>query len=247
VRLPILTYHSIDRTGSIISTSPEKFKNQMQLLQELSFQVISLGEVAACLSRGLPLPSRSLVITFDDGFKSVYHEAFQVLRKMGFPATVFIVPEYCGRNNQWPGQLKMIPALDLLDWNEVLEMAGQGIEFGAHTQNHSDLSKLSFDRAVGEIKESKSIIQDHLGREVRYFAYPYGKWTRKIQEFVGREFSAACSTELGFVTSRSDSFCLPRIDMYYFVGNNLFARLGTPTLRQYLRFRRVLRRLRSHT
>jgi peptidoglycan/xylan/chitin deacetylase (PgdA/CDA1 family) len=200
--------------------------------------------VAECLSRNLPLPSSSLVITFDDGLKSVYREAFPILHAVGFSATVFIVPEYCGRDNQWPGQPKAIPVLDLLDWPEIREMAGRGIEFGAHTRRHADLSRLPFDRAIAEIKESKSIIQDRLGREVLYFAYPYGKRTREIQDLVRQEFSAACSTELGFVASCSDAACLPRIDMYYFSRNNLLARLESPVVRQYLRFRRLLRSFR---
>jgi peptidoglycan/xylan/chitin deacetylase (PgdA/CDA1 family) len=137
-RLPILTYHSIDRSGSIISTSPEKFRRQLHLLKEQSLQVISLDELAACLSLDRPLPSDSIVITFDDGFRSVYDEAFPILQKMGFRATVFIVPEYCGRNNRWPGQPGMIPAFNLLGWDDIKEMSDQGIEFGAHTRSHAD-------------------------------------------------------------------------------------------------------------
>jgi peptidoglycan/xylan/chitin deacetylase (PgdA/CDA1 family) len=246
-RLPILTYHSIDNNGSAISVSPEKFRSQVRQLKEMSFEVISLSQAVACLFQGEALPARSLVMTFDDGFKSVYHEAYPVLREMGLPATVFLVPEYCGRSNQWPGQPRRIPASELLDWKEIKEMSEHGIDFGAHTLTHRDLSQLPFDEAVREIRESKLILENRLGRPVRFFAYPYGKGTAAIRSIVGREFAAACSTELGFVTPQSDAFFLPRIDMYYFSRNCLLAKLDTPLVGLYLRFRGLVRSVLSRT
>ena len=139
-KVPILTYHSIDSSGSVISTSPEKFVSQMRYLAESFFKVISLNDVVKCIQERRPFPPKSAVITFDDGFKNIYDEAYPVLKKFGFKATVFLVPRYCGRNNRWNGQPEGIPTLDLLGWDEIGEMVHNGVEFGAHTMSHPNLS-----------------------------------------------------------------------------------------------------------
>ena len=200
----ILTYHSIDDTGSIISISPEKFRRHMQCLKEGSTQVISLTEVVQCLKEDRPLPPNSVTITFDDGFKNFYDVAHPILKEFGFSATVFLVPGYCGKTNKWKGQPKQIPTVDLMDWNEIAELAEDGIDFGAHTVTHADLSDLPHENAVEEIIDSKSVIESHLGREVSFFAYPYGKLDDKVRSVVQEDFSGACSTEFDFVTSKRD-------------------------------------------
>jgi len=160
-KVPILTYHSIDDSGSVISTSPDKFRSQMHYLRDKHFNVISLKNVVTNIRKKLPLPPRSIAITFDDGFKNVYNIAYPILKDYGFTATIFLVPGYCGKNNQWDGQPKEIPILDLLDWEEVREMANNGIDFGAHSMTHEVLAKLSLEEACREIVKSKSAIQEH--------------------------------------------------------------------------------------
>jgi peptidoglycan/xylan/chitin deacetylase (PgdA/CDA1 family) len=245
LRVPILTYHSIDRSGSLISTSPEKFREQMQFLKDADFNVIPLADLVSSLREVSPLPAKSVAITFDDGLRSVYQEAFPVLQDFGFAATVFLVAEYCGRRNDWNGQLPSIPIMDVSSWDEIQEMSRGGVEFGAHTQSHPDLAALSHENAVREVLGSKATIEDYLGREVRFFAYPCGNRSQAVDTLVRKEFAAACSTELAFVNSASDVFFLPRIDMYYFSRNQLFNRLERPSVSQYLKFRRLLRFVRA--
>jgi len=240
-KVPILTYHSIDSSGSVISTSPGKFESQMRYLAESSFKVISLNDVVKCIQERRPFPPKAAVITFDDGFKNIYDEAYPVLRKFGFKATVFLVPGYCGRNNRWNGQPEGIPTLDLLSWDEIGEMVHNGVEFGAHTMSHPDLSRCSLAQATQEIAHSKSMIQRHIGRDVLFFAYPYGKLTGDIKRVVKDQFYGSCSTKLGFTTLESDIYSLPRIDMYYFSKNNLFLWLETPFSPIYVNFRKILR------
>lgn len=244
-RVPILTYHSIDNSGSIISTSPVQFQSQMQFLKESSFNVISLKDITQCIYEKRPFPPRAVGITFDDGFKNVYNVAYPILKKFGFMATVFLVTGYCGQNNQWKGQPKGIPTLDLLCWDEIFEMSKGGIDVGVHTMNHPDLTKISIEAAREEILNSKSMIQKQLGQEILFFAYPYGKETEEIKSLIRGEFYGACSTELDLATFKSDTFSLPRIDMYYFVRNNLFLRLGTPFFHSYIRYRNTLRTLKG--
>lgn len=244
-RLVVLAYHSIDNSGSVISTTPEKFREQMEHLSESGFRVISLKEITKHICENWPFPSRSVAITFDDGFKNVYDVAYPVLKEFGFQATVFLVPGYCGRNNQWDRQPRGIPTLDLLDWDEILEMANNGIDFGAHTMTHPDLSEISLERVTEEIGHSRSVIQNHLGKDVLFFAYPYGKQTDQIRSVTKDQFCGACSARLGFVTLQSDVYSLPRIDMYYFSRNNLFTQIGTSVFYHYIKYRSILRLLRT--
>lgn len=244
-RIPILTYHSIDESGSVISVSPDKFKRQMEFLKRGGFQTISLKEITECIYNGRDFPKKSIAITFDDGFKNIYSKAFPVLKEFGFTATLFLISGKCGKDNQWDRQTKNIPRLVLLSWDEILEMSDNGIEFGAHTMSHADLSKLSLDKAAEEITRSKSMIQGRLKKDTLFFAYPYGRQSEQIQSIVKDEFSGACSDKMGFTTLKSDIYSLPRIEMYYFSGNNLLSWIETPFFSYYIQWRYVLRSIRE--
>jgi peptidoglycan/xylan/chitin deacetylase (PgdA/CDA1 family) len=241
VRIPILAYHSIDKSSSVISTSPNKFQAQMKYLKHTSVHVVSLKDIVTCIKDNKRLPPKAVAITFDDGFQNFYSVAYPVLREYGFTATVFLVPEYCGKNNQWDGQPDGIPILDLLDWHEINELACNGIDFGAHTMTHPNLSDLPLGTAVREIVGSKILIQDHLEKEIFFFAYPYGELNGSFKRIVEDKFYGACSTELGFVKSNSDIYSLPRIDMYYFSKNDLFMWYGKSIFWLYILARGTLR------
>ena len=88
--LPILTFHAIDDELDVLSFSPRVFRRGMARLREGGYRTVSLLEVVDCLRRGVPFPDRSFVITFDDGYQSVYDEAFPVLQRYGMSATVFL-------------------------------------------------------------------------------------------------------------------------------------------------------------
>ena len=124
-------------------------------------------------------------------------------------------------------------------------MSVDGMDFGAHTLSHPNLSELPLKQAEKEIIEAKTIIQNQLGKEIRFFSYPYGKRKKEIQNIVEDEFSCACSDKLGFTYVSSDPYFLPRIDMYYFARNDFFKRIHTPFVFLYIKFRNALRLLRN--
>ena len=244
-KLPILTYHSIDDSGSVISTAPQTFRRQMQILSASSCKVVSLDEVAAAIRERRALPPRAVALTFDDGYRNVYTEAFPTLAQYGFTATVFLITEYCGRDNAWPGQGPGIERAALLAWPEIAEMSRAGIEFGSHTATHPDLTRISPERAGQELKQSKAMIEDRLGRPVTAFAYPYGKHNAAVRELVSREFQSACSTRLGKTRHDCDPHLLTRVDMYYFSNLARFGSLAASSGDWYLGLRRALRGLKS--
>ncbi len=244
-KVSILTYHSIDSIGSVTSISPAEFKAQMRFLKDFSFNVISLNEVVAHIRKMQPFPKNSIAITFDDGFKNVFSEAFPVLRKYGFSATFFLTTNYCERLNNWPGQPAFITAQPLLSWLEIKEMRQSGMQFGAHTHNHPSLTKIPIKVAENEILLSKKILEDQLQEEIKFFAYPYGDFNINIVNILNQHFTGACSTELAIANTKSNPFILERIDVFYIKYEMIFKRLFTPYVSCYLRCRRLLRDLKK--
>jgi peptidoglycan/xylan/chitin deacetylase (PgdA/CDA1 family) len=243
-KLAILTYHSLDDSGSVISTSPDQFRRQMKNLRESNANVLSLREAAECLKEKRNFPPNSISITFDDGFRSVHDLAFPILKEYGFSATVFLVTDYCGKDNRWYGQPESIPVLDLLNWDEISEMAAQKIEFGVHTASHPDLTKIPETKLEDEILGSLAELRKNVPQIDCAFAHPYGKRSSLAESIVRNNFYAACSTEMDFVSVNSDLHFLPRIDMYYFSNNNVFSAVGSPYFQRFIQLRKALRGMR---
>lgn len=233
-RRAILTYHSLDDSGSVISAHPEVFARQMELLADSGTRVVRLSELG-----GAPEPA--LALTFDDGFQNFAEVAAPVLACRGFPATVFLVTDYCGGNNNWPSQRPRIPRLPLMSWSTIAELSRAGLEFGAHTATHPDLAQLDETAAGQEILSSKKRVEDATGKAVAAFAYPYGSMPVAARRVVAENFAVGCSTRLGFVTESSPPEALERLDVYYLSRLSLFRNLFSPPARWYLGFRGALR------
>jgi peptidoglycan/xylan/chitin deacetylase (PgdA/CDA1 family) len=230
-RSAILMYHSIDGAGSVISTSADEFERQLTAIAASGVDVVSLSDIRK--KRG------AVAITFDDGFRNFRTKAAPALERFGFPASVFVVSGFCGRDNQWPGQSASVPVLPLMDWAEVREIAERGFGIGAHTINHPDLSSLSHDEAAQEMTGCKAEIEQRLGRAVTEFAYPYGQMPRGVKP----DFDLACGTRLSYVQPADDALELPRIDAYYLRGVlNAGSILSAPTA-AYIGVRAIVRNL----
>lgn len=244
--IPILTYHSLDESRSVISTSPSTFKKQMEYLWEKGYKTLSLSEVINLTYKREPFREKTIVITFDDGYKNVYTEALPVLKKYGFKGTVFLVTDYCGKFNNWPSQRNSIERRPLLSWAEIEEMHKYGIEFGAHTLTHPDLTQIPIQQAEHEIVESKVKIQDYLCVEVQVFAYPYGRYNSEVKEIVQNNFEGACSNKLGKLEIDCNPYVLKRVDMYYLSNHRLFSIVSTTNILDwYLRIRQIFREVKK--
>ena len=139
VPVPILTYHSLDTSGSVISVAPDVFGEHMRSLSERGFTGITLETLLDAWEGHGTLPERPVVLTFDDGFRNVLEHGVPALMRHGFSGTVFIVTGWCGRKCDWPGQGDDIPRLPLLNWEEVVELSSAGLELAPHTVGHTRL------------------------------------------------------------------------------------------------------------
>jgi len=241
--LPILTFHSLDDQGNVISFSPAVFRRAMGKLHENGYRTLTLTDAVMTLRHSRPLPDHSFVITFDDGYHSVYQQALPVLREYGMCATVFLTVGETATTES-TSRLPALGGRSMLSWGEIREMAKYGFEFGAHTLTHPDLTRLPTDRVAAEICRSKTIVEEQLGSSVTCFAYPYGRYDRRSREIVRQHFGCACSDKLGLTTKESDIYALERVDAYYLRSDRLFDVMLTRSFPWYIAARSIPRWIR---
>ena len=168
-RVPILLYHNIAQQyeNPLLHVSKEQFAAQMDALQQAGYQTIGYADfLKAGLSGGEHLPDKPIIITFDDGYASVYRDAFPILRERGMQATVFVITDRMG---------KQMGDYRHFSWEEAAKMEQSGVvAIESHTHSHPDCASLSEAAFLQEIQLSKAEIELHLGKECRIFAYPYG-------------------------------------------------------------------------
>lgn len=234
----ILTYHSIDPSGSVISIHPEVFREQMRHLAAEHLPVLPLEEA-------IRTPG-AIAITFDDAFENVYQHAFPILQEFGLPATVYVVSGYCGRSNDWPGQPKSgIPILPLMNWAQLREIARHRIELGVHTVNHPHLPTLPVSLIERELDLCLREVEQNVGVKVSSLAYPYGDSSPAVRAAAAERFSLACGTSLAPVSATCDLFNLPRLDAFYLQRPLWFRSFTDWRGRGYLAMRRAMRQARE--
>lgn len=171
--VPILCYHRFGGPPSRMNITAARFEAQMQWLAAHHYQVVRLSDFAQFLAGRRALPRRSVVITIDDGYESVYRQAFPVLRKYGFAATLFVYSDFIGSR-------------DGLSWPQMEEMQRSGlIDVQAHSKSHRNLvdrlageSEAAYrQRIETELRQPRLLIEKNLGAagaRVTQYAYPYG-------------------------------------------------------------------------
>jgi peptidoglycan/xylan/chitin deacetylase (PgdA/CDA1 family) len=232
-------YHSIDRSGSPVSTPPELFARQMTMLAASGASVVDLE---TCLAT-----DNCVALTFDDGYRSFLHEALPVLERCAFPCTLFVVSGMAGSFNEWDAGMPRFPRHELMNWDEIREAARCRVTIGAHSVSHADLTRIAPAAAQADMARSKEEIQQHIGEAVRCFAYPYGRSTAPLRARAKELFPIACGTDLGYLGHSSDRLNLPRIDSFYVRREAIFQRLFSPWTAAWIGARGVARRLRSHS
>jgi glycosyltransferase involved in cell wall biosynthesis/peptidoglycan/xylan/chitin deacetylase (PgdA/CDA1 family) len=193
-RLPVLLYHHVGPPvpGSYpsLTVTPGRFEAQVRWLSRSGYQSIMPAEWLAYCHDGAPLPPKPVMITFDDAYADSAEHAFPVLRHFGFGATVFVPTACIGGTNSWdladaPGAHRILNEAQIHWW------AAQGIEFGAHSRTHADLTLVPSETLDEEVGGSKADLSALVGREVDVFAYPYGRMSPEVQARVTSQFRLA--------------------------------------------------------
>jgi peptidoglycan/xylan/chitin deacetylase (PgdA/CDA1 family) len=238
----VLTYHSISSGRSPLRISPSLFAEQLDWLNA-NARVVPLERIVAALAAREPLPERAVVLTFDDGFQDFFSDAAPLLRRYNFPATVFLPVQFCGKTNAWPGQPSWVAEQPLLRWEQIRELAQQGIGFGSHGMSHRAFTELQPEELESELVSSKHAITEKTGQTTRLLCYPYGRWNEAVRAAAARHFECACATSAGLIRSDSDLFALPRVDAHYVRSPVCFRRMLAPGFPAYVAGRRWIRRL----
>lgn len=218
-RIPILMYHSISDSEADgrhpyfdTRTSPRVFEQHMKFLRDNNYTVISPEAVVAQFDQKGFDDRKCAVITFDDGFRDFYTNAFPILSESGFTATMYLPTAYIQQQTQ------SFKGIDCLSWNEVRELHRAGMQFGSHTVTHPVLKQIPHAELETEVGRSKQTIEQELGAAVTSFAYPYA-FPEEDRAFTGRlrdalenaGYQNGVSTVIGSTHAPEEKFFMKRL------------------------------------
>lgn len=232
----ILTWHSVDDSGSAISVAPEAFRAQVRWLASGRVRVVSVAELLT-----LDDAVDAVALTFDDGFANFLTQALPLLHDHGLPATLFVVAGHVGGDNDWHGSSGGVPIMPLLGWDELGAVATAGIEIGAHTRTHPVLPSLDVGALLDELAGAADEIAQRIGKRPTGFAYPYGLADARVTRETARHFSWACTDTFNSLERGDDRMLLPRLDAWYFRTERMLAPWGTARFQAWVWARRQAR------
>ncbi|MFD5571356.1 polysaccharide deacetylase family protein [Streptomyces cadmiisoli] len=224
-RVPILMYHAVaadpnDATRAL-SVTPDAFARQMDVVADLGLTPVTTADLAARWRTGRPLPPHPVLVTFDDGYEGVHRHALPVLAKHGFPATLFVSTGWLRGAYDTGGGLDR-----MLDWDQVRELAGAGVEIGGHSHSHPQLDQLDDDALRHELTRCRDIVTDELGTPPESFAYPYGYSSRRVrQEVRATGYAQALAVGNDLAGRHQGPYALRRVTVRRSTGAEEFERL----------------------
>ena len=215
-RLLILCYHAIadqaaDPLLAPYGVPPKQFVEQLDSLAARGFHFVGPGALAAFLSAGAPLPRRAVLLTFDDCYSDLLTIARDVLQPRGIEALAFAVTNMKSNTNEWD-QPYGAQAMELLEPEQLQELARLGVEIGSHSRTHRDMCLLPESEQAAEAALSADDLESKGLPRPRFFAYPYGSRDSSTKQAVrDAGFVAAFGLTQGRATDKSDPFDLPRV------------------------------------
>lgn len=211
--VPVICFHSInnDPSGkSSIIISKDKFRQQLQTIKDNGYTTLTMSQLNDYLYKDKPIPEKSVVITFDDGYRDNYTNAFPILKEFNMNATIFVISSYINRELY-------------LTTDEIKEMSDYGVDIESHTVSHVNLSTLSYEDQIKELKESKETIEKITNKPVIAIAYPEGKYNKDTEKtVVDAGYTMGFTTERGYADRADSSSKLNRVCVdYTYKPNNI--------------------------
>lgn len=203
-KIIVLNYHKIDNMNISLSVTPSDFEQQMAYLVQNGFHTITPHELYMAFTDGATLPTNPVLITFDDGYADNYTKAYPILKKYGVKATIFVITGLMGK----PGYLT---------WGQAAEMEASGlVTIESHTVTHGSLTGLTDEQVRYELTEAKHDIEQRLGKEVEFLAYPTGAYNLHIARLVKEAgYKGAFTVRYGNMDRATNLYAIERVPIFH--------------------------------
>jgi peptidoglycan/xylan/chitin deacetylase (PgdA/CDA1 family) len=210
LRVPILMYHRIDLVKPTLppitqrlTVDPTVFAAQMRWLKRHGFHAVTQLQLFEALEYGASLPSRPIMITFDDGYRDVLGKASPVLKRLAIPATAYVITDRISARDP-----------SFLTWGNLRALEQRGITIGSHTVHHLELPSLTDAQVLAELRGSRTLLEQKLGHPVQWFAYPAGAEDTRVVALVRQTgYVLAVTTQPGSSQSGADPLTLHRYEV----------------------------------
>ena len=187
MKIPIVSYHSINNENCPISLNLEEFEKQLVFFKKNNFQSIHCNEIKNT-------SKKKFIITFDDGYKDLITNALPLLKKYNFKATCLIISNLIGKRNIWDEFNENIKDKELMNLSDINYWLKNGMKIGSHSKNHKKLTKLDDKEKIDEIINSKNELESLTGTTIDSFCYPYGLYNENVVNIVKEKYDFAFTT-----------------------------------------------------
>jgi len=212
--IPILAYHEIGPLGegdSALFIEPDKFRRQIQYLEEQGYSSITLRQLHAHYTEGRELPPRAVVLTFDDGYRGIYEHAWPILREFGFVGVLFVT-EYLDKAGYMTD-------------SQVAALVAHGFELGNHSRTHTDLRTKTSAGLRAEVLDFKQELETRFDVSVVSFSYPMGYFDQQVVDAVKEGgHLIGVTTIQGHARAEQGLLTLHRVPIFRFDTMDSFAR-----------------------
>lgn len=205
----VLNYHKVVDEHMSLSVPLADFEQHMKWLQEYGYTSITPEELYNFIVNGSELPEKPVLITFDDGYKDNYTNAYPIMKKYGFKGTIFVVTGFLGVYDNY------------LTWEQAGELAENGFSIESHTHNHKSMTEASDDDISKELAKSRDTLKEKLGVEADFIAYPTGTYNLHIAELVKEAgYKGAFTIKYDNASRDSNVYAIERVPIFHTENTN---------------------------
>lgn len=215
-RVPVLLYHAVTDTPMPGPLAPftvgvEQFNGHLDAIVAAGFETMTVSQLASAIRDGADVPSRPVLITFDDGLADFAHSAVPALGARGMTTTTYVTTSWIDRASHWSEGNESV-SVPTLTSEQIAGFDRELVEVGSHGHTHIQMDLAGPDRLTAETSGSREILRELTGEEIRSFAYPHGYYSRAAREAVTRAgYQSACGVRNRVSSTLDDCLAIARL------------------------------------